>query len=229
MAPVAADRVEDHAGIAKATTPAPAASAKTLSELRQQEAKQATASTVGGNSLNGWLAIGLVLMVMGAVAMWLKRKSKPTGLPTAEDITPLAVTRLWGKHSIGLVRVSGRVLVVGLGETGMSLLTELEEAELPSPVPAADASEREQRDFTTSLMNRFQSKKNSSANDPFGAMLNNSSLRQAGNAGGGQIQLTPLKAPTQPGPAEELLGLSEERAAIRRRLDALRQRNLRVA
>ena len=229
MAPVATDRMVPAAAELDMAEGNAANQPQSLSELRKQEAKQATSSNVAGGSLNGWLAIGLVLMVMGAVAMWLKRKSKPTGLPSAEDITPLAVTRLWGKHSIGLVKVSGRILVVGLGESGMNLLTELEETELPSPVPSASASDEERSEFTASLMQRFQGMKKNGAGETFASILGGSAAPQAGASHVSQLKLSPLTRPTQPGPAEELVGLSEERAAIRRRLDALRQRNLRVA
>ena len=202
------------------------AEVQTLQARRAQETKQTAQASVTASGLNGWLAIGLVLVVMAGTAVWLKRKSRPAGLPSAEDIKPLAVTRLWGKHSIGLVKVSGRILVVGLGESGMSLLTELEEADVLSAGLSETSSESEFSDFSASLVSKFKNLKpsNNTIDSDVSELFNRSRIGGVSTATGGHLTL----ASKQSNPAEELLGLSEERAAIRRRLDALRNRSLAV-
>ena len=228
-APIAAEvslPIPAGASAIEATPAEAAAEVQTLQARRAQETKKTAQGSVTASGLNGWLAIGLVLILMASAAVWLKRKSRPAGLPSADDIKPLAVTRLWGKHSIGLVKVSGRILVVGLGESGMSLLTELEEADVLSANLPETTSESEFSDFSASLVSRFKNLKpsNNTIDSDVSELFNRARIGGASTAIGGHLSL----ASKQNNPAEEVLGLSEERAAIRRRLDALRNRSLAV-
>jgi flagellar biosynthetic protein FliO len=76
-------------------------------------------------------SLAAVLGLMVGVVFLLKKFVYGTGAPSAAqvDITVLGSRSLSPKKSISVVRVMGKVLVVGLSEQGMSLLTELENEE----------------------------------------------------------------------------------------------------
>lgn len=85
-----------------------------------------TPSTVGRNLL-ACAAVGLLL----GIGAWLLRKSFPTrltGKPTGlmEVLGRLPVSP---KHTVVLVRVAGRVLVVGISPDTMTTLSEIEQPE----------------------------------------------------------------------------------------------------
>ena len=75
---------------------------------------------------------GTAVLVIAAVGVWLTillRRKNPAaagGLP-AEAVEVLGRRRLDGRNSVGLVRVGGRVLVLGIGEGGLSTLCEVDD------------------------------------------------------------------------------------------------------
>ncbi|MBT9557978.1 MAG: flagellar biosynthetic protein FliO [Myxococcales bacterium] len=80
----------------------------------------------------GWLPVGLALSALAGVAIWLKRRATVGAGRRGLEIETLGTTRVLGKHAVSLVKIGGRVLVVGHGDKGLTLLTELDEGDVPS-------------------------------------------------------------------------------------------------
>ena len=148
----------------------------------------------------GYIAIGVMLLLLAGVAVWLKRRAARTpGLAQAPTIETIATTRVAGKHAVSLIRVGGRVLVVGVSEKSLTLLTELDEGEIEAAVPKRTNQSQNLMDRLSEL--RAGWTKEPGHKDPFRAAL----------------------AENDDAPVDELARESE-RSAIRERLDALRRR-----
>ena len=148
-----------------------------------------------------FVMIGLALLVLGGVALWLKRRAaRAPGYADNLKIETLATSRVWGKHTIGIVRVGGRILVLGMSEKGVNLLTELDEPELNDleSAEAAGAAPSRMQGFADRISQARQ-KLGTSGMDPFRAAME------------------------EEAPVDELFRL-DERTAIRERLDTLRRR-----
>ena len=79
----------------------------------------------------GYIAVGAALLLLTGVGFWLKKRANSSlSNNKAGTIETIATARLAGKHVISLVRVPGRILVIGMGEKGLSLLTELDDSEM---------------------------------------------------------------------------------------------------
>ncbi len=157
------------------------------------------------NASTSYLLVGLALLGLGAVAWWLKRRAT-RGNPwaaAAHSMETIAVHRVAGKHMVGLVRVPGRVLVVGINDKGLTLLTELDESDVTGveATVAAGAVAGAENDSFADRFARLRDSFNAGKNrDPFQAALEE-----------------------EEAPVDELMRL-DERAAIRERLEALRTR-----
>ena len=172
-----------------------------LSALKERETAE------GRDSNMGMLATGMFLVGIVLIALWLKRRrgNVPGGRKTA-TIETIATSRLFGKHAISLVRVPGQILVLGASDKGMTLLTQLDEADFAKSAAATDMDDPGIKSgFTQRLQNLcegFQGQP--SAHD---TMDRAEQLRRALNDDGA--------------PVDQLL-VSDERTAIRQRLSAMR-------
>lgn len=164
------------------------------------------------DSASSWAMVGLSLIALFAVAVWLKRRPSSANSWSqmarsgSGQIETLSTSRIFGKHMVGLVRVGGRVLVVGYSDKGLTLLTELDENELLDGAPEAPLDiEPVGRSFVDKIAAMRKGwKEEASRPDPFQEALANDA------------------------PVDELVRL-DERAAIRERLEALRRRSIAVA
>lgn len=111
------------------------------SKLQRSESKEGTSGTpmasladrdVEKTANGGWLPVGLALSALAGVAFWLKRRATGGAGRRGLEIETLGTTRVLGKHAVSLVKIGGRVLVVGHGDKGLTLLTELDEGDVPS-------------------------------------------------------------------------------------------------
>lgn len=175
------------------------------SKASKKTAKRGLKESVGlksHDSSAGYITVGIALLLLAGVGFWLKRRGAAGGKsvksPTIETI---ASTRIAGKHLVSLVRVPGRVLVVGVGENGFNLLTELDETDLAESGENRTAERQDTEDtFITRLMGLDSAGQPEVApSDPFGLAM------------------------ADVAPADELLK-RDERHAIRERLQGLRQR-----
>lgn len=212
--PVETAAVAPVAEIAPEAAPAPAkaepeaAPAKKGTPLR----KATPIDDVGKNTASGpglgYMIVGVFLLLMAGAAVWIKRRAaKGNPLGSHGRMKTLDVHRVAGKHSVALVSVAGRILVLGMGEKGLTLLTELDESELGKTQVTRPAAVGEAEPETgagsflarlNSLRDRFQAEPETK--DPFQEALEESA------------------------PIDELVRL-DERAAIRQRLEALRKRS----
>ncbi len=156
----------------------------------------------GSSPSMGYLFIGVLLLGLMGVAFWLKRRMvKKSPWADTATIETLATHRVGPKHSVSLIRVPGRVLVVGIGDKGMTLLTELDESELSGGSGAVSGGELPQspQSFVERLsrMSGASRQDNAAHTDPFQAAL------------------------ADDAPVDELVRLGEQ-AEIRQRLRALR-------
>jgi flagellar biogenesis protein FliO len=125
-----------------------------------------------GLGMRNILALLLLASVAGGAMYYAKRKQRAGGpLRQSRTMSLVDTLRLGGRHNISLVHVPGRLLVIGSGEKGMSLLTEMsEEAAMtgrnpqpgaghpaPNPMPSnGDGLVRHESDeFINHLMNRI--------------------------------------------------------------------------
>jgi flagellar biogenesis protein FliO len=182
---------------------APVRKARTLKSLRERQAKKEANQTT---PMGAWLMVGLALLALGGVAWWLKRRAA-RGTPwaaAANRMETIATHRVTGKHMVSLVRVPGRILVLGLNDKGVNLLTELDENDLDAVRSFTEEGETPALD-TASFADRLGQLRDrvKDRRDPFrGALVEEDEA-----------------------PVDDLLRL-DERAAIRERLDALRRRSV---
>jgi len=90
------------------------------------------------------LRVALSLACVLGLLWWLARRTagRP-GVRRPRAVTPIVVVgrqSLGGRASVALVEVAGRHLLLGIGEQGVSLLTEVT---LPEPEPEPRAEQRE--------------------------------------------------------------------------------------
>lgn len=215
--PVAAEAEVVIAPVQPATVPAPAPESIDLNKSKKEtqarsklKTKKKTALKDGSKTAStptlGYMMVGLLLIGLGGVAFWLKRRAA-VGNPWAgaADIEQIATHRLTGKHSINLVKVGGSILVLGITDKSVSLLTELDPSSLGSqPSQAADdlapgLDEELAGSFAERIARmRDTFKARPTGQDPFQAALADTA------------------------PADELIRL-DERAAIRERIARLRR------
>jgi flagellar biosynthetic protein FliO len=83
------------------------------------------------------LSLGAVLGLMFGLVYVLKRFVLPGGAAAHQPVTIEVLGRkaLQPKKSVVVLKVAERVLVVGLSEQGMQILTELSSDELQQPCP----------------------------------------------------------------------------------------------
>lgn len=91
-----------------------------------------------GVSLTGLAFASLLLGAAALLAWWLQKRTNARkgagGLDTTVEV--LSSTRIAGRFQISLVRVPGAILVVGVSDKGLTLLTELPPDALgPAPAP----------------------------------------------------------------------------------------------
>lgn len=208
LAPVAA--------VTPQTAPAPAKAEKEAEPAKKKGTplkKSTPIDRVGEKATTGpglgYIMVGALLLLLGGLAFWLKKRAaRASPLGKHGRMKTLDVHRVGGKHHVALVKVADRILVLGMGEKGLTLLTELEENELgqstqvtrvADPKEAApDAGAGSFLARLNSLRDRFQTEPETK--DPFQEALEESA------------------------PVDELVRL-DERAAIRERLEALRRRS----
>jgi flagellar biogenesis protein FliO len=168
-----------------------------MSKLRERDEKS-------GQSFGGrYILVGVFLMVLGGVALWLRKRASrpPKGWRRAPTIETIATSRIARKHSISLVRVPGRLLVVAQGDKGLTLLTEMDESVLDSG-DEADQEMEEDVGWMDKLMRRRLNWKTQTSRraDVFRTVLN------------------------EDAPVDELERL-DERSAIKARLRTLRSQS----
>lgn len=81
----------------------------------------------------------LALLLAAAGAAWLlarQRKGQGGGAAALRGLEVIQTLRLGGRFQVALVRAPGRLLVLGLSDKGVTLLTELDEDALPAPAAA---------------------------------------------------------------------------------------------
>ena len=190
----------------KAAPPAPVASAPLLKHGAKKktplESLKDRDVAAAGPSL-GYIAVGVMLLLLAGVAVWLRRRAARTpGLAVAPTIETLCTTRVAGKHAVSLIRVGGRILVVGVSEKSLTLLTELDDGEIEAAKPQGTRADKSQNLMDRLSQLRAGWTKEPGAKDPF---------RMA------------LAEDDDDAPVDEVRRESE-RSAIRERLDALRRR-----
>lgn len=130
----------------------------------------------GGLGIRNILALLLLVCVAGGAMFFAKRKQKAGGpLKQSRAMSLVDTMRMGGRHSISLVQVPGRLLVVATTDKGMTLLTdmssegplgapELTEAPGFRPKPSNDEGlvRNENEEFFNHLMHRIN-------NSPTGA------------------------------------------------------------
>jgi hypothetical protein len=124
--------VAEPTGVAGANSEAAASpsAAKRLLRRSRKPIKE-TVGTKTIDSSSGYITVGVALLLLVGVGFWLKKKAVRIQTDNSHaSIETIATARLAGKHLISLVRVPGRVLVVGMGENGLTLLTELDDSEM---------------------------------------------------------------------------------------------------
>ncbi len=186
------------APVADKPTREEAAPKRTLDSLREKHEQRQAGSK---SPMAAWFMVGLVLLGLGGVAWWLKHRAV-SGNPwaaAAHRMETIATHRVTGKHMVSLVRVPGRILVLGLNDKGVNLLTELDESDLDSLNITEDGDDESQTfaERLSALRGRLKERR-----DPFRTAL-----------------------AEEDAPVDALLRL-DERAAIRERLEALRRRNV---
>lgn len=200
-APEAAERTSPEEEVAEAE-PAPARRRTPLSELRDRDRDSASSPSMG------YTLVGIFLLGLAGLAIWLKRRAAK-GAAWADktaSIETLAQARIAGKHTVSVVRVAGRVLVLGVSDGhGVNLLTELEDNELNRSAEGGQLAAAP-RDDGNSFMDRI--------------------ARLRGGFGKERVARDPFhEALEEDAPVDELMRL-DERAAIRERLEALRSRSV---
>jgi len=154
----------------------------------------------------GYLSVGIALLLFAGIGLWLKKRAQATGtLRNNPTIETLASTRVGGKHVVSLIRVAGRILVVGMGENGLNLLTEMDEAEMNGEVPLnrSETTGPDADNFLAKLVG-----------------MNNGDESDYSFRSAGRIETKD----EENAPVDELLGTASEQSAIRERLQMLRQR-----
>ena len=184
------------AGVAKLLPPK--SSKRPLDVLRER------GEDSGETSNSSFILLGLFLVTIVVFALWMKRRRGGAVLQRrSASIETIATTRVLGKHAISLVRVPGRVLVLGSTDKGMSLLTELSEEAFNREMKKDDSADAANgNDFSRRLERLYEDFPGSS---PAGSE-------------------TSRQASTEAAPIDELLHnqRSDERGAIRERLSSLR-------
>lgn len=102
-----------------------------------------TDGSVAGTLVRLVLSLATVLMLMVLLARYLRHRQIGTGFgagvtPRRRKALPLEVVTRQGLSrgtSLAVVRVSGQLLLLGVTETNVSVLRELEEVDEPEPVP----------------------------------------------------------------------------------------------
>ncbi len=197
----------------------------------------------------GWLPVGMALLALAGVAFWLKRRATGSAGRRGLEIETLGTTRVLGKHAVSLVKIGGRVLVVGHGDKGLTLLTELDEGEIPSfnrdkqagdellpiggaaPVPARVYAKKNGMDGSSVLgLSRSADSRTGGVETGAGSFIERVSRMRAGwKAEGGRsahhLEDDPFHAALmEEAPIDELQRL-DDRAQIRERLEKLRRRS----
>ncbi len=171
------------------------------------------------NGQSGWMAVGVALLALTGVAFALKRTARKTVAAKGLAIETLASARVSGKHAVSVVRVGGRVLVVGQSEQGLTLLTELSDDELPSNQKPARSEAAPAVDTGAGSFVERVNRMRAGWKDTKG---------ERGEKGAG-FPTDPFHAALmKDAPVDELTRI-DERAQIRERLEALRRRSLSVA
>lgn len=191
--------------------PAPEAAERKIASLKKGKGKTPLKALKDqqedtGPSL-GYMFVGVLLIGLAGVAVWLKRRAVRQN-PWADSATieTLATHRVTPKHQVTLIKVPGRVLVVGIAEKGMTLLTEMDESEL-NQASAPNIRSLDEPQSPGNFVQRLSRmtggwrKEAARGPDPFQEAL------------------------AEDAPVDELVRL-EERAAIRERLEALRRRTV---
>ena len=108
------------------------------------------------------LSLGAVLLLMYGLVYVLKRFFVPGAAGTQQEISIDIVGRraLQPKKSVVVMKVAGKVLVVGMTEHGMQTLAELTEEDLPARNPQKCETEVQthpEKLFASVLQNTLQS------------------------------------------------------------------------
>ncbi|HIA03161.1 MAG TPA: hypothetical protein EYN06_00770 [Myxococcales bacterium] len=114
-------------------TAKPITSSQRAKRLLGRPAKKlkGTVGVKAHDTSSGYIAVGAALLLLTGVGLWLKKRANSSvGNNKGGTIETIATARVAGKHVISLVRVPGRILVVGMGEKGLSLLTEIDDSEM---------------------------------------------------------------------------------------------------
>jgi flagellar protein FliO/FliZ len=108
------------------------------------------------------LSLGAVLLLMYGLVYVLKRFFVPGAAGTQQEISIDIIGRraLQPKKSVVVMKVAGKVLVVGMTEHGMQTLAELTEEDLPARNPqncGTEVTAHPERLFASVLQNTLQS------------------------------------------------------------------------
>jgi flagellar biogenesis protein FliO len=187
----------------------------------------------------GWLAVGMALALLAGVTAWLKRRTAKTATMAGLRIETISTTRLGGKHAVSLIKVGGRVLVVGQGEKGLTLLTELDDEEAAPAAPSA--APRGLSSISGTALGVAANTNGSAVETGAGSFVEKVTRLRAGwkdpaatskaasNKSGIRFPTDPFHAAMlDDAPVDELQRL-DERAQIRERLEQLRRRSVAVA
>ncbi len=102
-------------------------------------------------------ALALTLGIMVVAAYWFKKaiNKRAGGITDGESIKILATKYLGPKTNIMLIDVLGNILLIGITTGGISLLTEIKDAEFIEEISIARNKKTETVSFAHHLKNLF--------------------------------------------------------------------------
>ena len=143
-ASVAASPVAVASPVARLTgVPAPAPSLAHAAPAPPSQASRPSRTRDARSTRKQLLALALLLAAAGAAWLLARQRKGHGGRAAAlRGLEVIQTLRLGGRFQVALVRAPGRLLVLGLSDKGVTLLTELDEDALPAWSPAASERAR---------------------------------------------------------------------------------------
>ncbi|MCB9787826.1 MAG: flagellar biosynthetic protein FliO [Deltaproteobacteria bacterium] len=232
----------DAPGVAPGDLIGPVASAWTPAGAASPEAALTGAPPVDlTRSLRNLLVFAGLLVMAGAGWVFLRDRRGRGGLLRESPLELIASVRLGGRWPVSLVRVPGRLLVVGATDNGIALLTELDDELEDEVVPDVDDELVPPRRSARRDTAEFAPPRAGAGERPTAWEEEELTYRRPGRRSAATTVAQPARrhaeSPADDGFLEELLGRldesrgavmraaapADERAALRQRLQTLRR------
>lgn len=184
--------------------------------LRPRREPAPAAPEPGSSGLASTVAVLALLCGAAAIAWhWRGRRPGLTGPGASDTLEVVCQRRLGGRWQVALMRVQGRLLVVGAGEKGLSLLAELDDL---TPAPWAADEEEEDAEPPVLELDTYRRPAQRPASTPTPA--------QPAQRQGEDVFLDHLMdrlAKAQPAVVRATTRPPDERAALRQRVQGYRR------